>query len=415
MRTKLAFAFITWLFTQQLAAQRNCATFIYKQEQIAADPSLAAAFESAESFTRQYISQNRSSRTLQGTVVKIPVVVHILYHYPEENISDVRVMQQLEALNQAFRRKNADTINTPARFAGVAADCEIEFRLATSDPQRRNTTGIIRKYTPIKEWKADDKVKFSSAMGDDGWDSKNYLNIWVCNLRQVAGYSTMPGGPVEKDGIVIGFPVFGLGTLGGFDKGRTAVHEVGHWLGLQHLWGDDYCGDDGVSDTPKQAVYNVGCPTGIRLTCGNGPDGDMYMNFMDFTNDACMNLFTKGQAQKMHALFTNGGVRNSILTSWGLSDPLVVQAPTPEEGPTWLFPQLYPNPAPTQVTLDLSYDIRWLGKNLTIMNLQGQVMMQVMVTSKIQIIDVARLPAGMYVIVGKKEDGESLKQKFIKL
>jgi hypothetical protein len=415
MRTKLILAFLTLVICQQLTAQRNCVTSAYNQQLLQSNPSLVEGFRDAEQFARDISINKPSLRTLQGSVIKIPVVVHIIYHFPGENISDAQVMKQLEVLNQAFRRKNPDTINTPARFAPLAADCEIEFHLATSDPLKRNTTGIIRKYTPIREWEADDQVKFSSQMGDDGWDSKNYLNIWVCNLRNVAGYSTLPGGPADKDGIVIGFPVFGMGTMSGFDKGRTAVHEVGHWLGLRHLWGDEYCGDDGVGDTPKQAVYNAGCPTGIRITCNNGPVGDMYMNFMDFTNDACMNMFTQGQAQRMHAYFAPGGARYSIINSWGLNPPLVVQAPLPEDSPQWLHAQLFPNPTTSKFTVDLSYDVRWVGRNLTITNLNGNVVMQVVITSKIQTIDASRLPAGMYILAGRKEDGETLKQKFIKL
>lgn len=418
MRTKFTLALITWLFTLQLTAQRNCTSFSYQQEQLQKDPSLAIQLEQADAFTRQYInnSNNRSSRVLQGTVIKIPVVVHILYHDPSENVSNAQVAKQIEILNQCYRRKNADTVNTPSRFAGVAADCEIEFQLAISNPQRRSTTGIIRKYTPIKEWKADDQMKFSAQMGDDAWDSKSYLNIWVCNMRQVAGYSTMPGGPADKDGVVIGFNVFGLGITAGFDKGRTSVHEVGHWLGIRHLWGDDFCGDDGIADTPKQAVYNSGCPSGVHTSsCGNGPDGDMYMNYMDFTNDACMNLFTKGQAQKMQALFAIGGARHLIESSVGLTPPLIMESPLPDESPKWLHPQLYPNPATTEMTLDLSYDIRWMGKLLTIMNLQGQVISQFPITSKTQTINISKLQPGMYLLIGKKDDGEAIKQKFIKL
>lgn len=413
MRTKLTLAFFALLFTQGLTAQRNCVTHNY-QEQLQANPAITASIEKAEAFAKQYLSSARNSLRTTHTIVKIPVVVHVLYHLPSENISDERISQQIQALNLAFRRKNADTINTPARFANVAADCEIEFHLATSDPQRRGTSGIIRKYTPIKEWKAEDQMKFSAEMGDDAWDASSYLNIWVCNLRNVAGYASVPGGPAEKDGIVIGYSVVGNGTQSGFDKGRTAVHEVGHWLGLRHLWGDDYCGDDGVSDTPPQAVYNAGCPSGIRISCGNAPNGDMYMNYMDFTNDACMNLFTKGQSQKMNAFFVPGGARNGLTVSKGLSAPLIVQAPLPEEGPRWLQPQLYPNPSHSEMTLDLSYDVRWIGRSLIVMNMQGQAMAQLIITSKLQPINITSLSAGIYLLTGKKEDGEAIKIRFVK-
>src|SRR6185436_7443681 len=122
------------------------------------------------------------------------------------------------------------------------------------------------------------------------------------------------------------------------------------WLSLKHLWGDTYCGDDGVGDTPKQAGYNIECPGVINITCGNGPYGDMYMNYMDLTNDACMNLFTQGQKARMRTLFDQGGPRSSLLVSKGLNPPLTSEIELPEEDPKWLHPQLYPNPATTQLT-----------------------------------------------------------------
>jgi hypothetical protein len=206
-----------------------------------------------------------------------------------------------------------------------------------------------------------------------------------------------------------------MGGSAGFDMGKTAVHEIGHWLNLKHLWGDDYCGDDGVSDTPKQGGYNAGCPSGIQLSCGSDPNGDMYMNYMDFTSDACMNLFTEGQKNRMRALFASGGTRSSLLYSTGLQRPLIEQAPLPDDSPTWLHVQVFPNPAVNELTVDLAYDARWIGKSLTVLNLQGQVMMQVVISSKIQKIDISKLQAGMYVITAKKEDGSFLKEKFVKL
>jgi hypothetical protein len=133
-------------------------------------------------------------------------------------------------------------------------------------------------------------------------------------MNRVAGYSSVMGGPVKKDGIVIDRAAFGSGgNGGGYNMGRTAVHEAGHWLGLKHIWGDTDCGDDLVDDTPKQSFYDVGCPTGIRVTCNNGPNGNMYMNYMDFTDDACLNLFTLGQKERMRALFEAGGPRHALL------------------------------------------------------------------------------------------------------
>lgn len=426
MKAKLTLALIIGLvWGYQLAAQKNCSSFTYQQQQLEQQPSLRENWNNIEAFTRQYISNanerepvrmdaNANARGGSANVIRIPVVVHVLYHTASENISDAQVNKQIEILNESFRRLHADTSNTPARFAGVAADCEIEFYLAISDPRRRNTNGIVRKYTPIVQWQADDKMKFSSEMGDDAWDTKSYLNIWVCRLDRVAGYASMPGAPAALDGVVIGCNVFGLGYTAGMDKGRTTVHEVGHWLNLKHLWGDEYCGDDGVSDTPKQAGYNAGCPSGVQITCDNGAKGDMYMNFMDYTNDECMNLFTVGQKARMRSLFASGGARYSMLLSTGLQAPLIYETPLPQEDPKWLHPQLFPNPAVSEVTLDLSYDVRWIGKVLQVINLQGQTVMQVPITNKIQKIAISQLKPGMYIITAKKEDGEYIREKLVK-
>ena len=417
MKTVRALIMGCILFPFMGQAQRACYSHTYQQQVMADNPGITDAIKSIDNFARNY-TDNNQQRDHGGNVIIIPVVVHILYHSPAENtvLTDEYVAKQIEILNKCFRRLNADTASTPSYFKSLAADCEIEFRLAISDPRRRNTNGIVRKYTPLTEWQDNDNMKFSSLMGDDGWDPKSYLNIWVCNLQRVAGYASMPGGPESKDGVVIDFEVFGANpSSAGFDMGKTAVHEIGHWLNLKHLWGDEYCGDDGVNDTPKQGGYNTGCPTGNHVTCSNGPHGDMYMNYMDFTNDACVNMFTVGQKNRMRALFAPGGARASILSSTGLLPPLFFESPLPEESPRWLHPQLYPNPTTSQLTLDLAYDTRWLGKTLSIINMEGRVVKQVVIDSKIQTINCSQLQAGIYIITAKKEDGGRIQQKFVKL
>lgn len=414
MKAVFISTFFIIAFTSQLTAQQKCSSYSYQQEQLKDNPSLMNRIQAIEIFTKQQLDNIITSRT-EGTVIKIPVVVHILYHTPAEKINDAQVVSQIDALNKYFRRRNADTMNTPVHFRQLAADCEIEFQLAKSDPRKRSTSGIVRKYTPIAKWKADDMMKFSSQMGDDAWDAKSYLNIWVCNLEKFAGYASMPGDDEKKDGLVISYSAFGTGSAtSGYDMGKTAVHEAGHWLNLKHLWGDENCGDDGVSDTPKQASYTIGCPTTVRMTCSNGPYGDMYMNYMDFTSDACINMFTLGQKGRMRSLFAANGPRNSLLISKGLDAPLIFESPLPQEDPKWLHPQLYPNPASNEISLDLAYDLRWLGKTIFVTNLQGQNIMNVSITSKNMKIDISRLQAGMYFIAAKKDDGESMKQKFIK-
>lgn len=398
---------LAFLCVHTCLAQLQCRSNEYFREQLQQKSALASSVSAVE----QFIIQNKNSTStgrIESTLVKIPVVVHVLYHYPTEKISDELVYTQLEILNKAFRMRNSDTAGIPAAFKGLAADCEIEFQLATSDPRKRYTNGIVKKYTPITKWTMNDKMKFSEDMGDDAWDPKSYLNIWVCNLDKFAGYSSVVGGPENVDGIVLGLAAFG-------GANKTAVHEAGHWLGLKHLWGDEYCGDDEVSDTPKQASYTIGCPTNVRITCGNGPNGDMYMNYMDFTSDACTHMFSLGQKSRMRALFAAGGPRNSLLTSAGLNPPLIFESPLPEEDPKWLEPRIYPNPATSEITVDLNYDVRWIGKVIQVTNIQGQVLMAVTITSKLQKINVSKLAPGIYFLAAKKEDGVSIKQKFLKL
>ncbi len=403
------------VLTSPVIAQQSCYSFEYQQQALRNNPGLTVAVQQVEQFI---LTQQGSAPVLQtasigkgNPLITIPVVVHVVYNKAAENVSDQAIANMIKTLNLCFRKMHPDTIKTPARFNGLSADCEIEFKLATSDPQRRATTGIIRKYTPASNWDTDDKVKFAAQSGDNAWDAKSYLNIWICNLRYADGYSSIPGDEAAKDGIVLSY-----GALG-----KTVVHEVGHWLGLKHIWGDEFCGDDGIDDTPPQSTATPGCASGIRISCSNGPDGDMYMNYMDVTKDACVNLFTKGQKKRMQALFKNGGLRYSLFASTGLKEPLYQETPLPQDTataarPTILKqPTLFPNPASNEVTLDLGNDLQWVGKAVYISNAQGLTVMQHQVSAKLQRIDVSRLKAGMYFLNAKREDGVTIKQKFIKL
>jgi Pregnancy-associated plasma protein-A/Secretion system C-terminal sorting domain len=407
-------------YCSQLYSQKKCETAEYYKSEILANAEAGKKYKAIEEFTRHYInSQNNGvqARITVPAVIKIPVVVHVLYHNPENKISDELIRSQIDVLNKDFRRRNADTSLTPAAFRNVAADCEIEFHLATSDPRQFSTTGIIKKYTPVQIWGKDSYKMMSDAeYGSSAWDPKSYLNIWVCALNGVAGYSTVPGADPKKDGVIIDFGAFGVSANNsGYDYGRTLVHEVGHWLNLMHIWGDSNCGDDGVSDTPPQAGYTVGCPSGIRTSCNNGTAGNMYMNFMDFTDDACMNIFTKGQKQRMRSIFAAGGARESILNSKGLNPPLFISIPTELPDPKWLFTKIYPNPAAEKITINVEYDPRWIGKTINVTNMSGIVVMRILIRSVMQEVNLSSLRTGTYILSAKKDDDQIIRHKFFKM
>ncbi len=241
-----------------------------------------------------------NQRQLFSNSYTIPVVVHIIHKNNNEYLSLEQINSQLEVLNQDFNRTNADATNTPAVFENVAANCNIEFCLAQRTPQNEITNGITYTSTDVSSFSLyDNRVFHDSLGGKTIWDPSTYLNIYVCDLSSVLGFASFPGGIPSMDGIVIDFENFGtIGNLNApYNQGRTTTHELGHYLNLLHIWGSGSCSDDFVDDTPIQEDHNFGCPAHPSPSCSN--NGDMFQNFMDYTNDACMNLFTEGQKQRM--------------------------------------------------------------------------------------------------------------------
>ena len=315
---------LSTLAQSSAARPEKCLAHHMYQEQLAGDANFQINQQNLEietqQFVNQYIADKQAGNQRNASVVRIiPVVFHIIHIGGPENISRTQCVNQIDSLNMDFRRLNADAAQTPAPFQALGGDAEIEFRLATLDPQGNCTDGVVRVYSELTT-DARNNVKALSY-----WPSNKYLNIWVVKSIEntsgaagiILGFAQFPGGAASTDGVVMRHDVVGsIGTAAnaGFDNtGRTATHEVGHWLNLRHIWGDATCGSDLVSDTPVHNTSNGGCPAQPHYSTCSGAPREMTMNYMDYTYDACMYMFTEQQKIRMQATYAVGGPRASFI------------------------------------------------------------------------------------------------------
>ena len=284
---------------------RGCAAMEVLEENMKDDPSLKDKMDEIEKHTKDYEKKQKNGRVgATGTLI-IPVVVNVLYSNANENISAEQIQSQIDVLNKDFSATNSDLSLVPSAFSSAVSNLEIQFVLSS----------VVRKASTKTSWGTRDAMKNAKKGGIDPTTPTTKLNIWVCNIGGgILGYAQFPGGSSATDGIVIGPQYFGnTGFVSApYDKGRTATHEVGHWLNLRHIWGDASCGSDLVTDTPTQQTSNFGCPAFPHVTCSNGPNGDMFMNYMDYTDDLCMYMFSGGQKTRTRAIFAVGGARASF-------------------------------------------------------------------------------------------------------
>ncbi len=282
--------------------ERTCAANDVLQEDLKRDPQLQSRMDEIEKFTERFVSQ----KALVNGVVQIPVVVNVLYKTTAQNISLTQIQSQIAVLNNDFKALNNDYNNTPALFQSArSGNFGVEFVLET----------VNRKSTNKTSWSTNNAMKYSSQGGINATSPTTKLNLWVCNLGNgILGYAQFPGGTVATDGVVIDDNAFGTtGTVTSpYNKGRTATHEVGHWLNLRHIWGDANCGSDLVGDTPQHNTANYGCPNYPHYSTCTGSPVEMTMNYMDYTDDACMYMFTQGQKSRAMAVFAPGGPRYSF-------------------------------------------------------------------------------------------------------
>ena len=291
---------------QKAIKRRTCGAMAAHQRLLELDPNFRMRQAQLENATAMRMSLGARALRAAAAPITIPVVVHVVYKTPAENISAAQIKSQIKVLNQDYRAKNADKSKVPAAWKGLVSDVGTQFALATKDPKGKPTTGITRTKTTRTSFDTDDSVKFSATGGVNAWPTDKYLNIWVCTLANgILGYAQFPGGPKKTDGVVILNTAFGTsGTASPpFNLGRTATHEVGHWLNLRHIWADteDCSGSDFVADTPNAAGPNYGKPKFPHVTCNNGPSGDMFVNYMDYVDDDAMFMFTTQQVVRMQA------------------------------------------------------------------------------------------------------------------
>lgn len=283
-------------------AEKQCFANDVLEANMANDPSLKASMENIESFTANYIEKVQrgdvQARLVNGKI-QIPVVYHVIYRQASENLSLSVLQDQIDALNEDFNMQNPNRGAMPAEFAGVEANVNIDFVIED----------VIRvKNKKKRRWSPDDSMKFSSRGGSDVVNPQEFLNIWIVNYMpyqtgQILGYAQFPGGSWSTDGVVLAHRFVGAGN-------RTATHEVGHWLNLRHIWGDGGCGaSDFVADTPDADGASRGCPSYPTVECGSA---NMTMNFMDYSDDSCMYMFTQGQKARMDAVFAPGGFRATM-------------------------------------------------------------------------------------------------------
>jgi hypothetical protein len=294
--------------------RRQCGAMQEYERLLEEHPSFRANQERSEEFTARAISTGEAVRVARR-LIRIPVVVHVVYRRDEENISKSQINSQITALNRDFRATNADVGQVPDPWKGLVIDSKVEFALASRDPDGKPTDGVTRTKTERVQFGTGDDVKTKAGGGAPPWPSSRYLNIWVCNLGGgLLGYAQFPGGPARSDGVVILHSAFGTrgSAQAPFDRGRTTTHEIGHWLNLRHIWGDtlDCSGGDRCPDTPNAKGPNYGSPTFPSVSCDNAPNGDMFMNYMDYVDDAAMFMFTAGQVTRMNA--TLAGPRKKL-------------------------------------------------------------------------------------------------------
>lgn len=338
--------------------KKRCSTTEHSEWLQTQNPNLKVQTENDEKQLQEWLQTSALSRTTNtnttNSVVVIPVVVHVVYKTTAQNISDAQILSQIDALNEDFARLNADTNNTPLPFRAVASGTQFQFCMARRDPNGNMTNGIERRLTTVSSFSTNDNVKHYSSGGLDAWDVNQYMNIWVCNMSGgILGYGEFPATVhTNTYGVVIQYDSFGrIGNVSApYDQGRTLTHEIGHCFRLNHIWGDDNgacSGSDNIADTPNQSGETYGCHTfPYTDACTTTGNGIMYMNYMDYSDDDCLNMFTSNQATRMYVSLN--GFYPTLFTSVACQD-VIAGVNSVED---FQF-SVYPNPTDGILNIDM--------------------------------------------------------------
>ncbi len=289
------------------ASRKSCPSEEIRAELLKNDAKARARYAAIEAGTEKFIQAKKLGRVLADGTVEIPVVVNVLYRTTAENVSATRIAEQIAVLNADFAGTNTDASKIPTEFSSLkAGDTKVRFHLIKT----------VRNATTRTSWSSNDAMKKSSTGGVDATSPASYFNIWVVgSMGGVLGYATFPeSAGTAVDGVVIAAPYFGkTGATSPFNLGRTGTHEVGHYLNLRHIWGDATCGSDLVTDTPTQTGANYGKPTyPLYNTCGGVKRSVMFMNYMDYVDDAAMFMFSTGQKARIQATVASSGPRAGL-------------------------------------------------------------------------------------------------------
>lgn len=296
-------------------AQHRCATVEKTEELARQNPAYAEGKAAFEQMCAQYESGALDQPHRDSKQIDLAVVVHVLYQNEANNISYEQIKSQIDALNRDFDAAHEDLDKIPELWRGLVVSSGIRFHLADKDPDGNFTNGITRTQTNRSDIGDSEDYFKSSQGGIDPWPQPHYINIWVCEISStILGFTILPSSTMAaNDGIVIDPRAFGtIGTAQApYDGGRTLVHEMGHYLGLRHVWGDDdgsCTATDYMNDTPWQMEANYGCSNFPHLSCINEGNGDMFMNYMDYANDSCALLFTERQVSFMRLVLLTSRV-----------------------------------------------------------------------------------------------------------